>query len=54
MGVICTKCAELADINRFDFDGGDTTFWAHPENCGCYCQHRPPQEWEAQFSVEQP
>ncbi len=54
--MICSKCAEAADQNRLHNDNGayKWTIGNHPENCGCTCQHKMPEQWEKQFSVEQP
>lgn len=55
--MICNRCADVADANRLEFDvdmGGGPSYWLHPTNCGCACQHHAPQEWQAQFSTEQP
>lgn len=52
--MICEGCIEGADESRNDFDEGQVYYLAHPDNCGCPCQHRQPQQWEKQFSTPQP
>lgn len=52
--MICKECIEGADESRKDFDSGVVYFLAHPDNCGCPCQHMQPEQWEEQFSTEQP
>lgn len=56
---LCNECTEVAAENRKFFDTTpadelDYVLYAHPENCGCPCMHKDPQQWEKQFSVEQP
>ncbi len=54
--MICQPCIDAAEYNRFEHDKfPDDPLWnTHPENCGCYCQHRPPKDWDAMYSVERP
>lgn len=57
--MICEGCAEVADNNRYYLDNDPAAvekwgFDPHPENCGCYCQHRYPRAWESMFSTPQP
>ncbi len=54
--MICEECAFAADQNRIDFNAipWTNTYWVHPDDCGCPCQHELPRQWEKTFSTEQP
>lgn len=43
-----------AEGNRLAFDQRESLPFKHPENCECTCEHRDPEQWQKQFSVEQP
>ncbi len=54
---ICEKCASVAKENRARFDEigrRSRNMRKHPQNCGCPCQHLKVEQWQKQFSTEQP
>lgn len=52
--MICHLCLIVAEANRELFDAGEELEWDHPENCGCPCMHKDPEQWAKQFSTPPP